>query len=415
MSFVPEINASAKRREINFGTGSYPDELAEEYAKGTGIKPRPAETISEIDERGAFVRQANSLIQPFGSGPNDLKAESGRYAVYWQEGCHWSNRPVIARDLLGLTDVIRDQKTSGSGVSRVYGHGFGAEPDHKDPITGVHFLSEFYVKANPDYEGRATTPTLVDIAEKKAVNNDYHRLSNYIEVQFRPFQPKDAPDLYPKKFRREIDQLNDWLFPHINNSHYRMAFCQSAEAYEEAYADFFESLGKLDERLRTNRFLFGDYVTDADIRLYVTLVRWEIHYFRSIGPMLRRITTYENLWGYVKDLYGDPVFKKYTFFPTAPETNDPKHNRNFITRIAWQYDWDQLWTPDGSRAALSSNPNDRYLRHPADETPEAYQSIISVSHWNSPSWADRDPSDPANSPLDQDASINPINLNEAYD
>ncbi|MEI3412664.1 MAG: glutathione S-transferase C-terminal domain-containing protein [Blautia sp.] len=150
--------------------------------------------------------------------------------------------------------------------------------------------------------GRATTPTFVDIREKKAVNNDYHRLTNYIEVQFRKFQPVDAPDLYPVKYRKEIDEFNDWLFPTVNNGHYRMAFCQSWEAYDEAYNDFFDSVEKLDERLKTNRFLFGDYITDSDIRLYVTLVRWETSYYHNVGPMKKRITEYENLWGYVKEL-----------------------------------------------------------------------------------------------------------------
>ncbi len=114
-------------------------------------------------------------------------------------------------------------------------------------------------------------------------------MTNYIEVQFRPFQPKDAPDLYPKKFRKEIDEFNDWLFPHINNSHYRMTFCQSPEAYDEAYEDFYESLDKLDKRLETNRFLFGDYITDSDVRAYVTLVRWDVAYFKNIGPAVYEV------------------------------------------------------------------------------------------------------------------------------
>lgn len=185
----------------------------------------------------------------------------------------------------------------------VYGHGFADQPGHKDPLTGAYFLSEFYKRAKPDFQGRATTPTLVDIIEKKAVNNDYHRLSNYLEVQFRSFQPVDAPDLYPVKYRKEIDELNDWLFPHINNGHYRMAFCQFIGAYNEAFDDFYDSMDKLEERLETNRFLFGDYITDSDIRFYVTLVRWDTSYYRNVGPIKHRIVDYKNIWGYVRDLY----------------------------------------------------------------------------------------------------------------
>ncbi|MCR5476901.1 MAG: hypothetical protein K6E92_04675, partial [Lachnospiraceae bacterium] len=184
MADVCSIGSSpAKKAEL---LSAYTDEQAEIWAQEAGIKPRPMETKNEIDERGAFVRQANSLLQPFGDREGDLKAEAGTYAIYWAHGCNWSNRPVIARDLLGLQDVILDQTTSHTGQSYKYGHGFGDQPGYADPITGVHFLSEFYKNVNPDYTGRATTPTLVNIRTKEAVNNDYHRLSNYIEVQFRP-------------------------------------------------------------------------------------------------------------------------------------------------------------------------------------------------------------------------------------
>ncbi|MGN0480914.1 MAG: glutathione S-transferase C-terminal domain-containing protein [Lachnospiraceae bacterium] len=382
----------------------YTDAEAQEHANEVGVKARPKETISEIDARGAFIRQPNAFIKPFGSGEDDLKAEANRFAIYWAHGCHWSNRPVIVRDILGLTDVIADVHTTHSGETNKYGHGFADQPGHRDALTGAYFLSEFYKNANPDYNGRATTPTFVDLKEKKAVNNDYHRLTNYIEVQFRPFQPLDAPDLYPVKYRKEIDEFNDWLFPHINNGHYRMAFCQSWEAYNEAYEDFFESLEKLDKRLETNRFIFGDYITDSDIRLYVTLVRWETSYYHNIGPMKKRITEYPNIWGYVKDLYSLPVFKKYTFFE-FPKEGGADLFKSYAFRIAPQVPYEQLWATDGARAKLSSTPDEVYLRHPEGETAQDYQSVISTTIWNSPKWSDRNP---ANGVLTVDASINPI-------
>ncbi len=382
----------------------YTDEEAQEHAIEVGVNPRPRETISEIDERGAFIRQPNAFIKPFGDGPDDNKAEANRFAIYWAHGCHWSNRPVIVRDILGLTDVIADAHTTHSGQTNKYGHGFADQPGHKDPLAGAYFLSEFYKNADPEYKGRATTPTFVDLKEKKAVNNDYHRLTNYIEVQFRKFQPKDAPDLYPVKYRKEIDEFNDWLFPHINNGHYRMAFCQSWVAYNEAYEDFFDSLEKLDKRLESNRFIFGDYITDSDIRLYVTLVRWETSYYHNIGPMKKRITEYPNIWGYVKDLYSIPVFKKYTFFE-FPKEAGPELFRSYAFRIASQVPYDELWASDGSRKKLSSTPEEVYLRHPEGETAQDYQSVISTSIWNSPKWSDRNP---ANGVLSVDASINPI-------
>lgn len=393
-------NACSIRRTTN---RPYTDEDAERYALEVGADPRPQEVKSEIDERGAFIRQANAFIRPFGDGEHDLKAEANRYAIYWAHGCHWSNRPVIVRDILGLTDVIADAHTTHSGESNLYGHGFGDSPDHKDPILGAYFLSEFYKRANPDFQGRATTPTLVDVKEKTAVNNDYHRLTNYIEVQFRKFQPVDAPDLYPVKYRKEIDEFNDWLFPTINNGHYRMAFCQSYEAYQESYDDFFESIEKIDKRLETNRFLFGDYITDADIRLYVTLVRWETSYYHNVGPIKKRITEYRNLWGYVKELFGVPEFRKYTFFE-FPE-KQPGIFASYASRIASQVPYEELWKSDGSRKALSKDPDHIYKKHPEGETADDYQTVISASKWNLQDPTRRNPFERT---LSQDASINPI-------
>lgn len=403
-SFVPQ--EEEKKAET-----LYTDALAEQFAQEAQVPPRPMETKNEIDETGAFVRQPNSFITPFGDKEGDLKAEKDRYAIYWAKGCNWSNRPVIARDLLGLQDVIKDQLCTHTGETNKYGHGFRDSEGFQDPITGVHFLSEFYKNANPNFKGRATTPTLVDIIEKKAVNNDYHRLSNYIEVQFRKFQPEDAPDLYPVKYRREIDQFNDWLFPHVNNGHYRMAFCQSLSAYNEAFEDFYDSMDKLEQRLETNRFLFGDYITDADIRFFVTIVRWDVSYYKNIGPCKHRIVDYKNIWGYARELYQIPAFKNNTYMHDLALGHDDKDKKLFAdyqTRILPQVNFDELWASDGERAKLSRTPEELFLRHPAGETPEEYQSEISFSHWNLPDQADRDPSDPKNSPLDFDASVNPL-------
>ncbi len=392
----------------------YTDQEAEAHAQEVGVPPRPRETKSEIDERGAFVRQPNAFTVGFGEKEGEWKAEKGRYHIFWATGCNWSNRPIIARDLLGLQDVISDQLVSHTGQTNKYGWGFPDRPDHKDPATGAYFLSEFYKNANPDFKGRATTPTLADADKKIAVNNDYHRLSNYIEVQFRKFQPADAPDLYPKAYRREIDQFNDWLFPHINNGHYRMAFCQTYEAYQEAFDDFYDSMDKLEARLSENRFLFGDFITDSDIRFYVTLVRWDLSYYRNVGPTKHRIVDYPNIWSYVRELYSIPAFHRVGFLKEQANrfhtgNDDERAFRDYLSRIAWQADYEKIWEPDHeSRKKLSNHPEEYFLRHPEGETAEDYQSEISPPLWNRPAQADRDPSAPANSPLDVDASINPL-------
>lgn len=390
--------------EKNAAKTEYTKELAEYFGKISNSKPRPV-IGDEIDEKGFWIRQKNSLIRPFGKGENDLKADRDRYIIYWASGCNWSNRPVIARDILGLRDVIRDYRVE--HTPGPYGWGFPKEPDFKDPNTGVYFLSDLYVNADPAFEGRATTPTLADYKEKKAVNNDYHRLTNYLEVQFRAFQPQDAPDLYPVKYRREIDEFNDWLFPNVNDGHYRQAFARSIEAYEDGQKAFSEALEKLDERLATNRFLFGDYILDSDIRVYVSLIKWETDFYVFAGPQKKRITEYKNVWEYIKELYNIPEFKRYTNIPrpNPEDTSALEGFGNYISRIAAYINWDEELKTDGARAKLSSDPEHIYLKHPKGETIEDYQSEISTTRWNDPRKEVRADK---NFPIVPDASINPL-------
>ena len=378
----------------------YTDELADKFAKEVGVNPRPNETKEEIDERGAFIRQANRFITKFGDNDGELKAEPNRYGIYWAHGCHWSNRPVIVRDILGLEDVIYEQHVTHTGENNKYGHGFADQDGFKDKETGFYYLSEAYKNVDPNYKGRATTPTLVDLKNKTAVNNDYHRLTNYIEVYFRPYQKTDI-DLYPVKYRKEIDEFNDWLFPTINNGHYRMAFCQSPEAYKESYDDFYDNLEKLDKRLESNRFLFGDYITDSDVRLYVTLVRWETSYYHNVGPMKKRITEYKNIWGYVLDLFSIKEFRRYTFFE-FPDDN-PGFFKPYAERIAPKINYDLEWKTDGKRKELSSDKENVYLH--TNINFNDYKSDISVSHWNSEKREDRNP---FNRTISVDPSINPL-------
>lgn len=341
----------------------FTDEQVAKDAKARGVRPRPQEIKNEIDERGAFVRQPNRFTTPFGTQEGALKAEPGRYRLYWAKGCHWSNRAAIVRELLGLQDVISIQLVESTGETNVYGWGFPQEKDHLDPVLGVEFLSELYYNADPDYEGRCTVPALVDVQTKKVVNNDYHRLTNYLEDAFLPFGAADAPDLYPKKLRPEIDKLNDWLFPNINNAHYRMAFCQSLVAYEEAFEDFYNAMDQLEERLSKNRFLFGDYVTDSDVRFFVTLARFDTTYYRNLGPLKHRVVDYENIWGYCRDLYEIPAFRNNTYFRDFSRAKGKDRLfASFNARFVDQIDYEAFWSTPQNRKELSSTPQEKFLR-----------------------------------------------------
>jgi putative glutathione S-transferase len=340
------------------------DEEVEKEAIRRGVRPRPQETKSEIDERGAFIRQPNHFDTPFGDGEGELKAEAGRYRLLWAKGCHWSNRAAIVRELLGLEDAISINIVGHTGKHNKYGWGFSYDENYIDPVLGTYFLSEVYDNADPNYTGRCTVPAFVDVKEKKVVNNDYHRLTNYLEAAFRPYQAEDAPDLYPEPLRKEIDDFNDWLYPNINNAHYRMAFCQSLVAYQEAFDDFYNAMDLLEERLSKNRFLFGDYVTDSDVRLFVTLARFDTHYYRNLGPIKKRVVDYENIWAYLRDLYEIPAFKNNTYFrdfARASKKNVPFES--FNARFADQIDYEGFWSTPQNRKILSKTPEEKFLRH----------------------------------------------------
>lgn len=335
--------------------------------KPVTLKIRPVETKTEVDERGAFQRQSNRFTTPFGDGSGQLKAEKGKYRLFWARGCHWSNRASIVRELLGLEDVISVNQVSHTEdpERRKYGWEFAYDEDLKDPETGAEFLAEFYYRADPDYTGRSTVPALVDLDTYTVANNDYHRLTNYFETAFKPFHKEGAPDLYPEDLREDIDNLNDnVLFPFINNGVYRMMFAQSIVAYEEAFDDFFTTLDVLEKRLATNRFLFGDYVTDSDVRLFVTLARFDTHYYRNLGPIKKRISEYENIWGYARDLYEIPAFRNNTYFHDIARGWDTKKEKLFVdfnSCFADDIDFDAIWSAPQKRKYLSKTPDQKFL------------------------------------------------------
>ena len=286
-----------------------------EIVNGRKIRVRPKETVSEIDKNGYFRRQPNHFTTPFGDGENDLKAEGNkRYRLVWAKLCHWSNRAAIVRELEGLEDQISVNMVEHAPHEKNLGWEYVYNENNIDPVLGDQFLSEAYYRADDDYQGRTTVPALIDTTTGKVVNNDYNWLTTYFEVNFRPWHKKGAPELYPVELREEIDKMNLWLFDNINNAVYRSSFSRSNEGHFDGVNTFYAAMDRLEKRLETNRFLFGDYVTDSDIRLYVTLARLDIRYTAQLGETKRPLYTYKNLWGYAKELWEIPAFKNNTFF-----------------------------------------------------------------------------------------------------
>ncbi|MDR1398884.1 MAG: glutathione S-transferase C-terminal domain-containing protein [Treponema sp.] len=271
-----------------------------------------SELQHEISENGAFVRQQNRFATPFGPGVGELPVEAGRYRLLWARICPWAHRQIIAFKLLGLDEVI--SVGTASPIRTSQGWEFSLDPDGVDPVLGIRFLSEAYTKTDPSYTGRATVPAVVDITTGKVVNNDYFKLTNYWETVWSPFHKPGALDLYPSTLRTDIDSLNKTLFHEVNNAVYKAGFAQSQTEYEKAYDLLFAQLDQLEERLSHQRYLFGNQITDSDIRLYVTLVRFDIAYHSVFKVNRNRLIDFPNLWNYAKDLYQTPGFGDTTDF-----------------------------------------------------------------------------------------------------
>jgi glutathionyl-hydroquinone reductase len=273
------------------------------------------ETPKEIDKKGGFIRQKNVFSTPFGNEPGELPVEAGRYRLLWSPVCPWAHRSVMVRRILGLEDVI--SLGTASPMRPKLPHidwEFSLDPDGVDPVLGIRYMSEIYLNTVPDFSGRPTVPVFVDVKKQKVVNNDYFKLTNYLETVWAPFHKKNAPDLYPKDLREEIDALNDVIFNDVNNGVYKCGFARSQEAYELAYDALFERLDELEERLATKRFLFGDYITDSDVRLYATLARFDVAYYIAFKTNRNLLVDFPNLWGYARDLYQTPGFGDTTNF-----------------------------------------------------------------------------------------------------
>jgi putative glutathione S-transferase len=265
--------------------------------------------------KGAFVRQQNRFTAPFGSGEGELPVEAGRYRLIWSAACPWATRQMIVRDLLGLeqvfsvalVDPIRPQLEWSDWA-------FSLDPDGLDPVLKVRYLSELYLRTDPEYKGRFTVPAIVDVPSGKVVNNDYFNLTYYWETVWSDFHKDGAPDLFPEALRQDIIDLNDIIFHDVNNGVYKAGFARSQEAYEAAYYTVFKRLDWLDGRLSRSRYLFGNSITDSDIRLYVTLSRFDAAYYTAFRVNRNRLVEFPHLWAYARDLYQIPAFGENTHF-----------------------------------------------------------------------------------------------------
>lgn len=259
--------------------------------------------VQKADEKGRFVRQVSSFrnwITPDGSpgptGTGGFKAEAGRYRLYVALICPWASRTLIARKLKGLEDMI--DVTVVNPVMSDQGWKFGGYDgsDH-DPLFGAAYLHEIYTRADPTFTGRATVPVLWDMAQNVMVSNESADILRMFDSAFEALAPSDLR-LYPQDVAADIDALNAEVYDRLNNGVYKAGFASSQEAYDEAVSGVFDMLDNLEERL-SGAYLFGDHLTETDIRTFVTLIRFDAAYHGLFKTNRRQIADYPRVSAYM--------------------------------------------------------------------------------------------------------------------
>jgi putative glutathione S-transferase len=254
---------------------------------------------------GSFVRPTTAFRRwVTADGSSGFRAEPGRYHLYVSLACPWAHRTLVVRRLKRLDEVV-----SVSVVDPYMGEqgwGFsdaaGATPD---TVNGKRWLHEVYAKADPRYTGRVTVPVLWDKHRETIVSNESSEIMRMLNAAFDAWGEAGI-DLYPQAFRAEIDALNSWIYDDVNNGVYKAGFATTQEAYEKAFDALFSALDRVEAILSTRRYLVGDTFTEADWRLFTTLVRFDPVYVGHFKCNLRRIADYPNLGNYLRDLYQVP-------------------------------------------------------------------------------------------------------------
>ncbi len=268
----------------------------------------------DVDMRvrnGHFVRKPTAFHHyvtadggPGPTGKSGFPAEAGRYHLYVSLACPWAHRTLIFRKLKKLDDVISVSVTAAQFGKK--GWEFGTEPGATlDTVNGKSVLADIYTLADPHYTGRASVPVFWDKKQRTIVNNESSEIIRMLNSAFDAFTDVRT-DYYPAALRAEIDRVNEAVYETVNNGVYRSGFATTQAAYEEAACALFATVDQIEARLSRQRYLAGPQITEADWRLFTTLVRFDAVYFSHFKCNLRRIVDYPNLWNYLRELYQVP-------------------------------------------------------------------------------------------------------------
>ncbi|MCX4095979.1 glutathione S-transferase C-terminal domain-containing protein [Nocardia sp. alder85J] len=272
----------------------------------------------ESSGSGAFTRDTNYITTRItADGRDGYPVEPGRYRLVAARACPWANRTLIVRRLLGLEDALSLGLCGPTHDQRSWT--FDLDPGEVDPVLGIHFLRDAYLARFPDYPRGITVPAIVEVPTGEVVTNDYAQMTLDFTTEWTAHHRPGAPDLYPDALRDEIDEVNRLVYSEVNNGVYRCGFAGGQQAYEAAYDRLFTALDQLSERLTSRRYLVGEAITEADVRLFTTLVRFDAVYHGHFKCNREKLVELPVLWAYARDLFQTPGFGDTVDFPQIKE------------------------------------------------------------------------------------------------
>jgi putative glutathione S-transferase len=274
---------------------------------GRNLPMSESDTACYVNPGGDFNRDTKYIqTRITADGCEGYPVEPGRYRLVVSRACPWANRAIIVRRLLGLEPVLSMAIAGPTHDDRSWR--FDLDRGGRDPVLGIEHLQDAYFARFPDYDRGITVPAIVDIPTGRVVTNDYPQITLDLSTEWPEYHREGAPDLYPEDRREEIDEVADLVFRDVNNGVYRCGFAGTQDAYEKAYRRLFDRLDWLSERLESQRYLVGDTITEADIRLFTTLVRFDAVYHGHFKCNRHKLTELPVLWAYARDLFQTPGF-----------------------------------------------------------------------------------------------------------
>ncbi|MEP9363189.1 glutathione S-transferase C-terminal domain-containing protein [Nocardioides sp. CN2-186] len=278
--------------------------------------------------------------------------EPGRYRLVAAAACPWANRAIIVRSLLGLEDVISLGLAGPTHDERSWT--FDLDPGGVDPVLGIERLQQAYFARYPDYPRGITVPAVVDVPTGQVVTNDFPWITHDLFFEWQDFHRPDAPDLWPADLREEMDEVMERIFTELNNGVYRCGFASSQGAYDRAYDRLWATMDWLEERLTDRRYLMGDRLTEADVRLFTTLARFDAVYHGHFKCNRNKLTEMPALWGYARDLFQTPGFGDNTDFEQIKTHYYVVHTNINPTQIVPKGPDLSGWTTPHGRESLSA-------------------------------------------------------------